>query len=473
MDPAEAVSVPAFEFTVPVLIAGGGACGAVAALAARDAGAEVLLLEQDAAPSGTTSMSQGLICAAGTAAQRRAGVEDGPDRFFADIMAKTRGLADPVLARTIADEAGPCVDWLIQSHDVPYDLDVRFRAAYGHTALRVHGWPGRGGGDVLQLLHSRLGAAGADVLAAARLCEVFTHPDGRIVGVEVERPKGVRERIGCGALVMAMGGFAANAAMVARHMPEAAKAGYNGHEGSRGDAMILGERLGAAFGDMGAYQGYAMLTDPQGVTVPPGVVVEGGLLVNAAGDRFVDETLDIAGMVHPVLAQPGGRAWVVYDAEIEARCAYIPETQQLLELRAARCADTVEGLAGQMGVPPAALEGALDDAYRAQARGGPDAVGRSWSEAPPPTAPFRALKVRGAIYHTQGGLQVDGRARVRRADGAAFPNLFAGGGSARGVSGPSYWGYLPAMGLCCAATLGRLAGASAAEAAAVMARPGG
>jgi fumarate reductase flavoprotein subunit len=463
---------PEFEFTVPVLIAGGGACGAVAALSARDAGAEVLLLEQDLAPSGTTSMSQGLICAAGTKAQQRAGVEDSPDRFFADILAKTRGQTDPVLARTIADAAGPCIDWLVDRHDVPYALDVRFRAAYGHSVLRVHGWPGHGGGDVLNLLHARLGAAGADVLTGARLREVFTHPDGRIAGVEIERPKGARERIGCGALVMAMGGFAANAAMVARHMPEAAKAGYNGHEGSRGDAMILGERLGAAFGDMGSYQGYAMLTDPQGVTVPPGVVVEGGMLVNAAGARFVDETLDIAGMVHPVLAQPGGQAWVVYDAEIEARCAYIPETQQLLELRAARCADTVQELAGLMGVDAQALEASLDDAYRAQSAWRPDSVGRSWSESPPPTAPFRALKVRGAIYHTQGGLQIDARARVRRADGAGFSNLFAGGGSARGVSGPSYWGYLPAMGLCCAATLGRIAGASAAEAAAIAAGSG-
>jgi succinate dehydrogenase/fumarate reductase flavoprotein subunit len=62
---------------------------------------------------GSTAMSQGLICAAGTAAQRAAGVEDSHERFFADIMAKTRGQTDPVLARTIAENAGPALDWLI------------------------------------------------------------------------------------------------------------------------------------------------------------------------------------------------------------------------------------------------------------------------------------------------------------------------------------------------------------------------
>jgi fumarate reductase flavoprotein subunit len=185
-----------------------------------------------------------------------AGVEDSPDIFFADIMAKTRGQTDPVLARAIADRAGECVDWLIDRHDMPYGLDIRFRAAYGHTRPRVHGWLGHGGGDLLQLLHARVEAAGADVLTGARLTRVFAGPDGLARGVEIERPDGARERIGCGALVMAMGGFAGNPALVRRHMPEAADAGYNGHEGSHGDAVTFGLALGAAVADMGSYQGY-------------------------------------------------------------------------------------------------------------------------------------------------------------------------------------------------------------------------
>ena len=95
-----------------------------------------------------------------------------------------------------------------------------------------------------------------------------------------ERPDGSREAIGCGALILASGGFAANRDKVARHMPEAAVAKHNGHEGNRGDGIWLAEALGAAVGDMGSYQGYAMLTDPQGISVPPGVIIEGGMLVN-------------------------------------------------------------------------------------------------------------------------------------------------------------------------------------------------
>jgi fumarate reductase flavoprotein subunit len=452
-----------FEFTVPIVIVGGGACGCVAALAASDAGVMPLVVEQDARPYGSTGMSQGLVCAAGTTSQAAHGVDDSGERFFADILAKTRGQTDPVIARAIAEGSGPCLDWLVQDHGLPWELDTGFRAAYGNSVMRVHGWRGRGGIDMIQLLHQKLAERGIDVLLSARLVDIVADDDGRVHGVVLERPDGSRERVGCEALILACGGFAANHDMIARYMPEAANAKHNGHEGNRGDGIRLGAALGASLGDMGSYQGYAMLTDPQGISVPPGVIVEGGILVNKLGKRFVNEMEDIAGMVHPVMAQPDGAAWVIFDAGIEERCSYIPETIALKELNAARIADDAETLAKLIGVPSAALSGTLRDATAAQKACKPDAFGRVWGSDHPPSPQFRALKVCGAIYHTQGGLQVDGEARVLRTDGSRFPNLFAGGGAARGVSGPSSWGYLPAMGLCAAVTLGRIAGQAAAR----------
>jgi fumarate reductase flavoprotein subunit len=452
-----------FEFGVGVLVVGGGASGCVAALAAHEAGASVLLTEQDAQPMGSTAMSQGLVCAAGTRSQAAHGIDDDADRFYADILAKTRGQTDPVIARMIAAGSGPTLDWLVDTVGLPWELDTGFRAAYGNSVMRVHGWRGHGGTDMIQLLHQKLAEAGIDVLLQARLAEIVADDAGQVRGVVIERPDGTRERIGCEALILACGGFAANHAMVAEYMPEAASARYHGHEGNRGDGILLGARLGAALGDMGSYQGYAMLTDPQGISVPPGMIVEGGILINNRGERFVDEMADIAGMLHAVIAQPDGLAWVVFDAEIEQRCDYIPETRALKELNAARSADDVAALAQAVNVDTAALDATLREAAAAQAAGKPDAFGRDWGADRPPSAPFRALKVCGALYHTQGGLQTDGEACVLRPDGSAFANLFASGGAARGVSGPSSWGYLPAMGLCAAVTTGRVAGQAAAR----------
>ncbi len=452
-----------FEFSVPVLVVGGGACGCVAALAAHDAGAEVLLIEADARPMGSTGMSQGLICAAGTKAQAAHDIEDSAETYFEDIMAKSRGLADRGIAHALAFESGPTLDWMVEAHALPWELDTGFRPAFGNRTYRIHGWRGHGGQDMVDALHQRLGESGVDVMLRARLADVIADGEGRVLGAVIERPGGAMERIGCGALVLACGGFAANHAMIAAHIPDMAEARNNGHDGSHGTAVRIGEQLGGALGDMGSYQGYAMLTDPHGISVPPPVIVEGGVLVNRAGARFTNEAEDIAGMVHPVMAQDGRQVWVVFDEAIEAATSYIPEMQALQALNAAKRADSVAGLAEAIGVPEAVLSASLAEAAAARGEGRADQFGRVWGEEAPPQGKLAAFRVVGAIYHTQGGLQIDGHARVLRPDGTPLPNLFAGGGAARSVSGPSSWGYLPAMGLCTAVTLGRLAGETAAE----------
>jgi fumarate reductase flavoprotein subunit len=92
----------------------------------------------------------------------------------------------------------------------------------------------------------------------------------------------------------------------------------------------------------------------------------------------------------------------------------------------------------------------------------PDAFGRDFTRKPILSPPFHAVRVTGALFHTQGGPAVDPDARVRRKAGGVFPNLFAGGGAARGVSGPDPTGYIAGNGLLTATTLGRIAGTVAA-----------
>ena len=91
--------IPHFEFSIPVAVIGAGACGLSAALAVRDAGVEVLVFERDERPWGSTSMSLGAACAAGSASQAAAGVDDSAERFVADILAKTEGRADAAAVR--------------------------------------------------------------------------------------------------------------------------------------------------------------------------------------------------------------------------------------------------------------------------------------------------------------------------------------------------------------------------------------
>lgn len=451
-----------FEFTLPVVIVGGGACGLTAALAAHDQGAEVIVLERDERPWGSTSMSLGAVCGVDSAEQRRQGVVDSADRFVADVMAKTRGRADPTLAALIARESGPTLDWLSAQHEVPLLLDFKW-TGLGHSVPRLHIPPGRNGEELLALLGNACARAGVEVMTGAHVTHLYADHDDRVRGVRIERPDGSEERLGCEALILATCGFGGNPNMIAEHIPEMARAKYFGHEGNDGAGILWGLALGASVADMSAYQGLGTLADPQQIVVPHPLLIEGGFLVNVAGRRFTHELENISGMCVPVLAQPEGRAWVIFDERRHQAClAHSVEQRQLEEVGALKRATDWADLERACRLPAGSLQREYADI--AGLDGTVDRFGRSFTGLEPLQPPYYAVRVTGALFHTQGGLRVDEQARVQRESGGPLPNLYAGGGAAQGLSGSDVTGYLPAMGLCMAITLGQVAGTSAGRA---------
>ncbi|MFN0159863.1 MAG: FAD-dependent oxidoreductase, partial [Burkholderiales bacterium] len=109
-----------FEIGVDVVVIGAGACGLTAALAASEAGAAVLVLERDARPTGSTSLSTGLIPAAGTRLQKSMGIEDSPELLANDILSKARHQTDAAIVRMVAKASGPTIDWLADEHGVAF-----------------------------------------------------------------------------------------------------------------------------------------------------------------------------------------------------------------------------------------------------------------------------------------------------------------------------------------------------------------
>ncbi|MGJ5180317.1 FAD-dependent oxidoreductase [Bradyrhizobium oligotrophicum] len=453
-----------FDASVPVLVVGAGATGMTAALAAADAGADVMVLERDASPTGTTSMAQGFICAAATRAQKDKGVSDSAEAMFADIMTKTRGQTDERLARSIARESGPTIDWLMADHDFPFDVELAWRTDFGHSVPRLHGLPSRSGTELLGRL-IRAGEGRVSLTTNAHVVDVYADDMDRVLGVGLLRPDGTRETIGCAALVLATCGFGANREMVRRFIPEMGDSPYFGHEGDDGEGIQWGMQLGAATADMTAFQGYGALSIESGVLVNYNLIMEGGIQINLKGERFSNELFDISGQSKQVLAQPSGIAWVVYDDRLRQSNLRWPEYQALTKLGMVKSAPDAAGLAQLIGVPATTLQATLAHAIACANGDAEDPFGRDFGRNPPLSSegPYFAAKVTGALFHTQGGLVVDDTARVMRADGSPMPNLFAGGGTARSISGPGVWGYLPAAGLCMAVTLGRLAGQAAAR----------
>ncbi len=450
-----------FALSVPVVIVGGGACGLVAALAARDAGAEVLVLEQDRTPSGSTALSSGFIPAAYTRFQKAADVIDSPELLASDVMRKNHGEADPLMVDVICRASGLAIEWLAD-RGVDFILVKGFLYP-GHSALRMHSLPEKSGQALMNALLEACRRANIDIVCEAKVTTLHADSGHRIRGVSFSRRGEEIEEVGCAALILACSGFGGNPGMVKRYIPELSGTDYFGHKGNRGDAMLWGEELGAAIKDMSAYQGHGSVAIPQGILITWALMMEGGIQVNQLGNRFSNEHEGYSEQCVNVLAQPGGFAWNIYDERLHRLGLEFPDYRDAVSAGAVRSSPSLELLAQTTGLNLANLAATLRMTADFAAGKSKDPLGRDFTNKPALLPPYHAVKVGSALFHTQGGLCIDAEARVCDIKGNRLPNLFAGGGAARGISGAHVWGYLSGNGLLCAISLGWISGQEAAR----------
>ncbi len=438
---------------VPVAIVGGGACGLVAALGLAEAGIEVVVLERDAMPSGSTGLSSGFIPAAASAVQRSAGIDDDTERFAADIMAKAHGTAAAHLVNAYAQASGAAIDALSR-HGLEFEVLDGFLYP-GHSVRRMHSLRERTGAALIAALDRTAQAAGAYVITDALVRELWLAEDGRVEAVSFERPDGQREFLRCDLLLLACNGFGGNSAMRADLLPEMASAVYGGHEGNDGSAIAWGRQLGARLADLGGYQGHGSWASPHGVLISWAVMMDGGVQINSFGKRFHDETLGYSEAAVHVLSQPGGIAWNVFDETTLALARTFPDFRDAEAAGSLKTCTDVAALARLIGCDMPTLHTTLVSIEPDI----PDEHGRTFTRRL--SGPYYAIKVTGALFHTQGGLDIDASCRVMRDDGTPFPNLLASGGAARGVSGNAVWGYLSGNGLLSAVAGGYIAALTA------------
>jgi fumarate reductase flavoprotein subunit len=423
----DAATLPADVPEVPVAIVGAGACGLTAAIFLRELGIDCLLVERDPEPRGSTALSSGFVPAPGTRAQREAGVlDDDVDCFVADIQAKADGRAAPHLARAYAAAIGPALDALESRHGLRFELLDGF-VYPGHSRRRMHALSERTGLALVQALERAALSAGALVLGQARARDLYVDGAGAVRGLGCERPDGSTDLLRFQALLLACNGYGGNAALVREFLPEMRDAPFVGHFGNDGTAVLWGQALGAAVADLSGCQGHGSWATPHGGLVTWAVMSEGGVQVNALGDRFHDEGGGYSEAAVAVLRQPGGIVWNVLDERLLALARGFPDFRALEAIGAVRMIEGVQGAAALIGCDAARLRRSVEGTRLG--------------------APVALVRVTGALFHTQGGLDVDERMRVRRSDGRRFGGLWAAGGAARGVSGDSVSGYLSGNGL--------------------------
>jgi 3-oxo-5alpha-steroid 4-dehydrogenase len=446
--------IPRFDEECGVLVVGLGCAGASAAIEARDAGADVIVLERSSGGGGTSAMSGGVLyLGGGTKLQRACGFEDSPEEMFKYLMASVGKSPDEAKIRPYCEESPAHYEWICAqgvpfketfyygcSGEPPTDdglvwsgsekthpfKDIARPAPRGHVPRHPH----QTGHVIMKHLIASARARGARIQGDSSVTALVVAADGAVVGAVAEsygKERTLRVR---GGVVITTGGFVLNDEMLRTWVPDGLRCSMrvaaDGDDGS-------GIRLGMAAGADVAHMDKASVSLP--VTQPWGL--KRGVLVNAQGQRFINEDTYYGRLGESALFHNDGKAWMIVDDEIFEKNEY-PNTGKV-----AAAGETIAELEAELGFARGALESTIAVYNEFAAKGEDPLFGKQpeWLK-PLTTPPFGALhcSTENCLYavFTLGGLVTDAQGRVLDPGRRAIPGLYSAGRASAGISVGSY-----------------------------------
>jgi fumarate reductase flavoprotein subunit len=431
-----------WDLEVDVAVVGGGAFGTMTALrAAQNPDLVVAVFEKSTREGCNAAISSGSLAAAGTGFQRAAGIEDSPQRHADDILAASGDEEWRPMVEALCDAAPAYVEWLADT-GYPVEIGTDMPRA-GMSAPRLHTNVGRLGGALLMRhLRSLLNACPNVAFVDEAPVVDLVVDDDVVAGVVVSQ-NGALQRVRAESVVLASDGFAGNHALMKEHLPHIGDPFYGGVATATGDALAWVTPLGAQLRNMGAALRSGLVVVDHGTRVSPALQFNGAVLVNLAGERFVDEEAKgYSSMAGILQGQPGERAAMVFDATAMAATRESEMMRECLAAGAVRDLPDLPALADALGLSV-------------------DATERTITARPARrqlTAPYHLAWVTHGVLASQGGLVIDPSGRVLDSEGEPIPHLYAGGGTACGLAGPSSDGYSSGSGLLSAFGMGWIVG---------------
>ena len=487
--------------TYDVVIVGAGNAALSAALAAKEICGSVLVVEK--APEyfrgGNTYFTGGIIRVAFDGLEdiktlipdmsptEEASVDVGTytqDQFYADMMRVTQGLSDPELAQILVSNSLPTMQWLRQK-------GVRFVLSYGRQAFKDGDKYRFWGGLLVEAVGAGKGLsdqqfeasqkAGVEVRYATQGVSLIQDETGRVSGLRVLGPSGFEE-ISARTVVLASGGFEANAEMRCRYLgPGWEMVKVRGIPYNTGDGIRMALDIGAqAHGHWSSC--HAVAWDMNAPSFGDRTITElyqkhsypFGIMVNLDGNRFLDEGADFRNYTYvtygrALLTQPQGLAFQIFDDKVKH---LLRDEYRIPQVTMAE-ANTIPELAARLDIDPVGLERTVEDFNRAVQTGVPynpaikdgrGAVGinppkTNWAQTID-TPPYLGYAVTCGITFTFGGVKINNRAQVVTNSQEPIPGLYAAGEM---VGGLFYHNYPGGSGLSAGMVFGRLAGASAGQ----------
>lgn len=445
-----------------VVVIGTGLAGLCAALEARLAGADVVILEkmQSGKDGGNSKLAGGAIVMPPDRSKA------GLDAYYEDFNKKSQGKGNAELSRIIADNIFEAVDW-IKSYGVEIlpSLDTPpYRVKTATVA------PGQfmGMPPALAKLREKYLKLGGKIIFRTKAKQLIMNDRAKVVGVRALGPDGLLVDYMADATVIAAGGYAGNKELLETFVdPNADEMMVRGVPWASGDGLMMAREAGATFVAMGGLSSLhvAAVSVENSASGNPSRAIPFCIGINRDGMRYVDESLGYVAHGKAALKQPGQRVALIFDEELKkkegVRISWDTFTRLGIKILEA---DSLEGLAGKIGVPPEKLVQAVTDFNSAVKDG------KALTANPPKTAV--AFKLTGPKFYafyplvpgitlTFGGIRINGKGQVLEADGTAIPGLFACGEAAGGVY---YDDYFAGGSLANCLVMGRISGKEAAAA---------
>ncbi|MFT4053648.1 MAG: FAD-dependent oxidoreductase [Novosphingobium sp.] len=469
--------VEAFDSVVDVIVCGFGGAGACAAIEARAAGVEVMVLEHASGFGGSTAMSAGeMYLGGGTRLQKQQGFDDTPANMLAYMQQSLGDNGDPERIRAFVDNSVSHFEWL-EAQGVVFNDDfypqrtvcnpdgcslqysgnekshpfttVASVAPRGHIASVPAGAGQIGGATLMGVLGGNVENSGATVHYDCRVTALVQDRAGRVVGVVArmdnrEHVFGARRGV-----VLTAGGFCMNEAMTAQYLPTLHDTGIrHGNPNDRGDGILMGIDAGGAAINMGEALAVLAYYPPADLTY--------GIFVNAQGQRFVNEDIYISRIYHYAAAQRDSRIYMFIDNAHYDRSEYVPGAELVA------VGETVAEVEQEAGLPEGALQATVDFYNRHAAQGRDPLFQKSadWLQ-PFETAPYALVSYDldriEPRYVTLGGLKVRTTGEVQTVHGDEVPGLYAAGRTCAGIPRDNL-GYCSGFSVGDATMFGRFAG---------------
>ena len=456
------------ESTYDVVVIGAGGAGFSAAIEAKNAGANVVLLEKMPAVGGNSLISGAEMNAAKNWVQPKLGINDDSPELHAEDTYKGGDMKGDmnvikVMTHNALDAAKWCRDYL----GVRFEDDNLFFFG-GHSRKRALIPVGHTGTEFITKFQAKADELGIPVITNMKAEELIKDKSGRVVGVKATMNGASYTFNAKGGVVLATGGFGANPEMVKKYNPKIdERFKTTDAPGTTGEALYMAERAGAQLVNMGYIQTYPICDPISGVIeLVADARFDGAIMLNQEGKRFVEELQRRDVLSEAILKQTGGYCWVLWNDKIGSISNTVKEHPTEYEAFTkqgimATC-DDLKCVADFTKIPFDSLKGTVNRVSSMTGKGNDKDFNHRSGLVDMTQGKYYVIKAVPSVHHTMGGVRINEKAQALTAEGKAIPGLWAAGevtGVTHGTNRLGGNAYTDII------VFGRIAGKAAAEAA--------